>query len=232
MKKNIVFFLLGAFIFTNLTALASSKVNLIEILYNVNDIVINGNSKIPEDRPFTYKDTTYVPLRYIAEELDCDVKWDGTHNIINIDSKKVNTSDMDVEASTYIVGSTKLSFSAPHYSIEEKFTMAYEQLNSSTELTGNYIMVPIEREFTTFKGTLKSSFQDGRALSGDMVLNIYLDNTLLYTKELNANTILEDTHIELDITKGAKIQFEIVTLEDNPIKKGIEIGMYDCTFIK
>lgn len=231
MKKNLVFFFLGAFIFSSITALASSKVNLIEVLYNVNDIVINGESKMPTEKPFTYKDTTYVPLRYMAEEFGYDVDWDATSNsvIINTPTAEVSKQQVKKVADSkynFIVGKSQLDFSAIHYSYEEKYALAYEST------FGNYIRRAIDGNCTTFKATLKSCLDEGKALSGDMILNIYLDSTLQYTLYFEGGTQLKDTPLELNISGAKEIQFEMVTVADDDQKKGIEIGLYDCQFIK
>ncbi|MDQ0285159.1 hypothetical protein J2Z49_000249 [Desulfofundulus luciae] len=54
--------------------------------YAVKKIIIDGADKTPpaDKRPFVYNGTTYVPLRYVAEALGKQVKWDGATGTIYI----------------------------------------------------------------------------------------------------------------------------------------------------
>ena len=54
---------------------AVATVNKTNVVLNVPARVVNGS--------------TLVPLRFVGESLDCDVKWDGTSRQITIDSKQV-----------------------------------------------------------------------------------------------------------------------------------------------
>ncbi|MDO4800181.1 MAG: copper amine oxidase N-terminal domain-containing protein, partial [Bacillota bacterium] len=48
-----------------------------------NVAVVNGTPQTLEVVPFTQNNRTFVPLRFIAEALGCDVEWVGkTKNII------------------------------------------------------------------------------------------------------------------------------------------------------
>lgn len=59
----------------------------------VKKILIDGVDKTPTDvRPFVYQGTTYVPLRYIAEQLGKPVQYDGATQTIYIGTKPVTLS--------------------------------------------------------------------------------------------------------------------------------------------
>ncbi|WP_048601448.1 copper amine oxidase N-terminal domain-containing protein [Rubeoparvulum massiliense] len=86
MKRFIIGFLSGALIFGSLTAFAVSG-KMIEVFYTVKDIKINQISKMPKEeqlKPFIHKGTTFVPLRYISENLGYPVAWDGKTNTVLI----------------------------------------------------------------------------------------------------------------------------------------------------
>jgi len=93
MKKKLAGFIagivVGGVIFGSAGAYAASKGSLIEVFYNVNDIVINRVSKMPKDsKPFIYNGSTYVPLRFIAENLGQAIDWNGSTGTIYIGEKE------------------------------------------------------------------------------------------------------------------------------------------------
>lgn len=67
---------------------ADNMLTNISVDYNaVKKIIIDGVVKeVPDDmRPFVYNGRTYVPLRYVAEAMGKDVKWDDSSETITID---------------------------------------------------------------------------------------------------------------------------------------------------
>ncbi|GCL73597.1 stalk domain-containing protein [Paenibacillus naphthalenovorans] len=65
-------------LFAGTAAYAASGSTMLEVFYEVKDIKINNVSKMPaEDKPFIYNGSTYVPLRFVAENLGQKVGWDG-----------------------------------------------------------------------------------------------------------------------------------------------------------
>jgi hypothetical protein len=59
----------------------------ITVTYRNISIYINGKKTTPSSEPFIYNGSTYVPLRFVSETLDKEVKWDGTNNRIDINDK-------------------------------------------------------------------------------------------------------------------------------------------------
>ena len=68
------------------TAVYAAGGTMIDVFYNINDLKINRVSKMPsgDQKPFTYNGTTYVPLRFVAENLGLPVHWDGKTGTIYI----------------------------------------------------------------------------------------------------------------------------------------------------
>jgi len=59
----------------------------------IKKIMIDGADKTPTDvKPFIYEGTTYVPLRYISEQLGKPVYYDNAAQIIYIGAKPVTVS--------------------------------------------------------------------------------------------------------------------------------------------
>lgn len=81
-------FVAGALVFGSVGVAAASSPKTIEVLFGVKDVKINNVSKMPEQAPFLYEGTTYVPLRYIAENLGSEVQWDEANQTVIIDSKQ------------------------------------------------------------------------------------------------------------------------------------------------
>lgn len=65
----------------------------ITITYRNISIYINGVKKVPSNEPFIYNSSTYVPLRFVSEALDKEVKWDGTNNRIDINDKSTSSGE-------------------------------------------------------------------------------------------------------------------------------------------
>ncbi len=76
MKRFLAGFIAATFLFTSMSVFADTRGQLIEVYYNIKDIIINGESNVPEEKPFIYNDTTYVPIRYISEALGYNVHYD------------------------------------------------------------------------------------------------------------------------------------------------------------
>jgi hypothetical protein len=68
----------------NVVVFAAFGTKTITVTYRNITIYVNGQKKTPEEEPFIYNGRTYVPLRFIAEALNKEVKWDGVNNRIDI----------------------------------------------------------------------------------------------------------------------------------------------------
>ncbi|MGF7056724.1 stalk domain-containing protein [Brassicibacter mesophilus] len=83
-KYKKLFISLGIFliIFSSITIYADDLKENIEVIFNSINIVVNGQ-KITADN-IMYKDTTYVPLRTVAEMLEKEINWDSKTNTATI----------------------------------------------------------------------------------------------------------------------------------------------------
>jgi transglutaminase-like putative cysteine protease len=72
------------------TVVADANGRIIELAINSKTAKINGEDKVLVVEPKLINDTTYVPLRFIAESLMYEVDWDSTNKIISIiDTKTI-----------------------------------------------------------------------------------------------------------------------------------------------
>lgn len=87
MKRNVALF--SGFILTVLlTSVVTGRNGLESIKVNFRNIKINVNNKEEKTdlEPFVYNNSTYVPLRFVAEKLNTKVTWDDKTNTISIAS--------------------------------------------------------------------------------------------------------------------------------------------------
>lgn len=84
MKKLLCGFIIGRLVFGLVTSFASTITENITIHFVVNRIFINGKDTVPTEEPFIYNGRTYVPLRYISENMGYRVKWDDDNKNIYI----------------------------------------------------------------------------------------------------------------------------------------------------
>ncbi|WP_048601001.1 stalk domain-containing protein [Rubeoparvulum massiliense] len=89
MKRFFMGIIVGI-ILTSSFAVFAANGKMIEVIYSIKDIKINGVSKMPKGeklQPFVYQGSTFVPLRFVSENLGYLVEWDGATNSILIDEK-------------------------------------------------------------------------------------------------------------------------------------------------
>jgi len=85
LKKFLCGLVLGGLVFGLGTAFADTVTKNITAHYSVNKIIINGKDTVsPDEAPFISNGRTYVPLRYISENMGYRVKWDNENKNIYI----------------------------------------------------------------------------------------------------------------------------------------------------
>lgn len=95
--KTIKSFICGciftSIIFVGTFAAAESK--MISVAYDNIKIKINGENVSTDVSPFIYQGRTFVPIRFVAEKLDKDVKWDGINRTVEIKDQYKNFEELD-----------------------------------------------------------------------------------------------------------------------------------------
>jgi len=85
MKKFLCGFIVGGLVCGLVTVFASTITKNITAHYSVNKIIINGKeAPAPDEEPFIYNGRTYVPLRFISENMGYRVTWDDKYKIVFI----------------------------------------------------------------------------------------------------------------------------------------------------
>jgi hypothetical protein len=91
MKNNIKSFVLGfmACAAISTTTVFATDSTPIDVYFKKLKYVFNGIEKAPAstEQGFIYQGTTYVPLRFVSESLDKELRWDGDTGTISISNK-------------------------------------------------------------------------------------------------------------------------------------------------
>lgn len=196
----------------------------------VQKIVIFGQDRTPTDvKPFIYNGSTYVPLRYVSEELKVPVSWDGATGTVYLGESPVRTSEDAVSLVQQPISST---FKAYLYRINNRLEPAY---NVDTDAGFSYpptFVMRLMQDPGRFKAT---AYESGISLKADD------DGTALYyslggkyktlkgligfDSELNNRTykdmtvkIIGDGTVFKEIKLGSQVLFEEVNLDVSGVK--------------
>ena len=88
MKKFVSGLIIGSIVTTTISTFAGGVWDKIDVLKNDINIMVNGKQIFSDN--FLYNDTTYLPLRTIAEELGQKVTYDEATNTAHIGSVPEN----------------------------------------------------------------------------------------------------------------------------------------------
>ena len=69
----------------------------IYLVLDQKNVVVNGESKELAVAPKIIDNTTMVPIRFVSENLDCAVNWDGTNRIVSIIESGVTVVEPEPE---------------------------------------------------------------------------------------------------------------------------------------
>lgn len=244
MKKFIAGFIAGSLIFGSMGAYASGG-NMIEVFYNIKDIKINKVSKAPSQQPFTYKGSTYVPLRYISEELGMPVKWDGATQTVHIGQMEEANAfypGRDIEHMNYQTGLdvNKYQYKYGQASgIKDNVGISYAnyvtlridgRANESKDTSWNLIEFPLNGQYDTFKAKLGLT-ESAKTTPASGTVEILLDGNVSKTYTINPGDMPED--ISINVKSVNKITFKLIRHGEGrswgPI---FEIGLFDARFLK
>ena len=94
-----------------------STINVFAVRHPVKDIPLNGiivNDHIvySDVYPYIKNSRTYVPIRFIAEELGYDVKWDGANKKVKMTNGSTNV-ELTIGSNKMIVNGKTLTLDAP-----------------------------------------------------------------------------------------------------------------------
>lgn len=226
----------------------ASNGNMIEVFYNIKDIKINKVSKMPigDQMPFTYKGTTFVPLRYISDNLGQNVKWEGSTQTIHIgETNQPNEIYLgkEIQSMSY-KKSSSYSGSFVIYQDGNQVETGGNITTSKKDNVGNsydnflviyaydwtHVEFPLNGQYKRYKATLALT-EYMKQGDGSGNLQIFLDEQLHQTYEFKAGDM--PTDIDINVSNANKIGFRV-----NSNKPGFSssnnasIGLYNSRVIK
>jgi hypothetical protein len=248
MKKSIASFIAGAIIFSTVGVYAAGG-NMIEVFYNVKDIKINMVSNMPEQKPFIYNGTTYVPLRYVADSLGQDVGWDGKTQTIFIGEKLTESAVYPGNGIDYMGYQENDHNAHFYYSYEgnyekednyyngvsrkikdnvnseyDKYIVLYHESYGSSDRS-NHIDFPLNGQYKTFKAKI-GLLGDTKDTTNEGTLEIIADDKVMETIDIKAGSFPEE--VSVDLTGVNKITFKFYSVNTT----SIGVGLFNAYFIK
>jgi hypothetical protein len=130
---------------------------------------LNNEQKTMDVAPFISDGKTYVPVRYVAESLGCEVEWTNSPKTVNIKSKSTETTEITTETSTEVTTITETS--------TETTTISETTIETTTEIYLKDINHTLKEQIKSDIKTAIGNYSLGNARN----LNRYKDS---YKKEL------------------------------------------------
>lgn len=231
---------IGALVVGTITVYADGT-TMIEVYYNIKDILINKVSRMPQqDKPFTYQGRTYVPLRYIADELGYPVDWDYETGSVLIGEVE---DDKGIYPGEKPVGMDYMNYQEGHsfHSFRYGYNTTVKQDNvgkkfdsyillfidniATKEDSWNYIEFPLDEKFSEFRANIGIS-GEYKNTKDIISLEIYVDGILISQNSMKAGDIPKK--LVLDISGGEKIAFKMLTTGESDS----QMGLFDAHFLK
>lgn len=202
----------------------------------VKKLVIYGQDKTPTDvKPFIYNNVTYVPLRYVSEQLSIPVAWDADTGTVYVGENPVRANTDAVPLATMKMSSTYHTYLYRiNNSTEDAYNVDTDGANSflpgfkmrfNTQQYGNFTTTAYEDgvAFKVYAGGTRFYYDvlgkyktltgiigfDSDINSGDyrdMAIQIVGDGKVLQTLNINASKQSENVSVSLEGVQNLSIQ--------------------------
>jgi hypothetical protein len=190
MKKVVMFILITLLVLSVVGIVYSSLSNkTITITYRNISTYVNDQKKISDAEPFIYNGRTYVPLRFISEALNKEVKWDDKTSRIDINDKSQSSEEWkkviefagrdSIKTKSFIIHSKtwKIVFSAQEtitgYGMFYIYVYSTDDPNLFTEaITGPFKNGTLSNESYIYEGG-KNYFLDITAANCEYIITVY-----------------------------------------------------------
>lgn len=118
------------------TSIAFAAGTMIEVSFTDLTYIFNGTKKEPPSgqRGFIYKDTTYVPLRFVAESLGEEVGWDGDTKTIHVGLAPVDPRSNVLEELNVYVHNVYTKNGETYMTVEEIDWLGLDDVERLSEL--------------------------------------------------------------------------------------------------
>lgn len=221
-----------------LGAFAATNSKTLEVFFNVKDIKIDQVSSMPKDKPFTYQGTTYVPLRFISEELGYPVKWEGAKQTIHIGKTADETAYFPQRDIKHMNFQRYSGMSGNKFSYGFNAERIFDNIGNKYS---NYITLgvdgwsgsenvllefPLNGQYNKFQANLALT-EKSKSTDANLTLDVYLDENLAESYSIKAGDM--PTEININLKKAVKIGFK---LSRDKSGKDAEIGLFNAKFYK
>ena len=169
-------------------------------------VLINGTACVMDVAPYTYQDRTYLPLRFLAENLGGIVTWNDALGQVNIIFNKSATSEPAVFAYYYSGGFSELQTNANLFSdVALRWFETDADGDLFYEYQDNYTQVLNLLDKNGVKKHASVVFMDKAGL-----------HTLLSSPERRANLINQlSNEVQKSNYDGVNIDFEFIGASDS-----------------
>ncbi|QNK57100.1 NPCBM/NEW2 domain-containing protein [Paenibacillus sp. PAMC21692] len=228
-------------LFAGTVAYAAGGSAMLEVFYKVNDIKINKVSKMPTDagdKPFIYNGSTYVPLRYIAENLGQKVGWDGETGTVFIGETNGPNEEFLGERiqpmNTQVINSSwdNISLILEGNKVRDNQSNEYENyvtfLASMAVKQGESIYqdYPLNGKYTSFKATV-GIMKDEQDSPNIVTFVIEGDGKEVYTHNFGPGDFPENVSVNVEGIK--KLTLKVTLKEEKDFNAHSMIGVFNPT---
>ncbi|WP_432355342.1 stalk domain-containing protein [Sporosarcina sp. A2] len=244
MKKFILGFVTAAMFFGGIGTYAATN-SKIDVVWNVKAIKFDGVTKTPSNKPFVYNGSTYVPLRFVAENLNKEVIWDKSTQSVLINTPKQvqpkvsylgdTVKYMNYQESTslnaaILVYNNKIDLNNGYLSStssKDNLSSVYKHFllmmldDYSGDLSNSLVEFPLGskyNQFTTRLG-LGDEYKNSRNTA---IVDFLVDGEIIKSVELKAGDFPED--ITIGVKNGKKLGIRLTRNGSNPDYTGVILG--------
>lgn len=227
MKKFILGFITAAMFFGAIGTYAATT-SKIDVVWNVKAIKFDGVIKNSPNKPFVYNGATYVPLRFVAENLNKEVTWDKASQsvLVNTPKPKVAYLGETVKYMNYqeefwyngalIVYNGKVNLpdsNGTYLSAKDNTGTVYKHFikmvidDGASDQSSNILEFPLNLQYKTFTASvgIEDTLKDS---ANSSTVEILVDGKIIKTLEFSPGDFPEN--ISLDVEKGKKLSIQLI----------------------
>lgn len=244
MKKFILGFVTAAMFLGGIGTYAATS-SKIDVVWNVKAIKFDGVTKTPSNKPFVYNGSTYVPLRFVAENLNKEVLWDKATQSVLINTKKpvqpkvtylgdavkyMNYQESNVFNQAILVYNNKIDLNAGYLEstpLKDNLGTAYKHFllmqldNSSGDLSNSLVEFPLSSKYNQFTTKLGLA-DDYKNSKNTAIVDFIVDKEIIKSVELKAGDFPED--ITIGVKNGKKLGIRLTRNGEDWSHTGVILG--------
>ena len=216
---------------------AASVAKNIEVFYNNIRIFIDGDEVKPEQEPFVYEGTTYVPLRFVSSALGKEVKWNAQDVAVYIGKQPEGDFVWLENMKTHTSATSGISNWEKVTSFRSNMDKTYihglyggHSGTDTNQIKNTYLL---NGSYSKFEAVIDVGFGfNSVKLSenlGELIISI--DGVRVYGSGPIRSDITEPIKVEIDLTNANQIEIFGTTRSSTSRYDGRQIGILDAKFI-